>query len=76
MSKAKDFRVLSNDELLARLVEYKQELFNLRFQNASGQLVNSARVPQVRQDIARINGIVRERQIEAHENLASQGADN
>ena len=47
-------RDLPDVELLDRLAETKQELFNLRFQHAAGQLENTSRLRQVRQDIARI----------------------
>ena len=54
-------------ELEAALAESKAELFNLRFQNVTGQLDNSARLGQVRRDVARINSILRLREIEAAE---------
>ena len=47
--------------------EAKEELFNLRFQNATGQLDNIARIPQVRREIARIETLLREREIAAAE---------
>ena len=52
--------------------EAKEELFNLRFQNATGQLDNIARLPQVRRDIARIETLLREREIAAAEQLEAQ----
>ena len=57
MSAAQDLRVKSDDELASRVVELKKEQFNLRFQKASGQLENTARVQQVRREIARIKTI-------------------
>ena len=55
----------------------KEELFNLRFQNATGQLDNTARLGQVRKDIARIETLLRAREIAAAEALtAEQGAEN
>ena len=52
--KAGDLRVKSEDELKESLLNLRKEQFNLRFQKASGQLENTARVRQVRRDIARI----------------------
>jgi large subunit ribosomal protein L29 len=52
--KAEDLRSKTPDELTSELVALKKEAFNLRFQRASGQLENTARVRQVRRDIARI----------------------
>jgi large subunit ribosomal protein L29 len=54
MTKAAEFRELDADELDSRLVNARKELFNLRFQNATGRLDNPARVSAVRHDIARI----------------------
>jgi large subunit ribosomal protein L29 len=68
-SPAEDVRSLGDAELLTRLVETKQELFNLRFQNVTGQLENSSRIPRVRREIARINTVLREREIAAAEAL-------
>jgi large subunit ribosomal protein L29 len=56
--KAEEFRSKTPDELRTRLLELKKEAFNLRFQRASGQLENTARVRQVRRDIARIKTIL------------------
>ena len=52
--RAKDLRDLTNDELLRRLADTRQELFNLRFQSATGQLENTARLKLARREIARI----------------------
>ncbi|WP_414639881.1 50S ribosomal protein L29 [Arenibaculum sp.] len=59
--KPADFRTKSSDELNDQLLALKKEQFNLRFQKASGQLENTARVGQVRRDIARIKTILGER---------------
>ncbi len=61
--KAKDIVELGDEELLQRLKQSREELFNLRFQHAAGQLDNTSRLRQVRQDIARIMTVqsVRER---------------
>jgi large subunit ribosomal protein L29 len=62
-----ELRELDIHGLLTRLAEAKQESFNLRFQNVTGQLDNTARLTQVRREIARINTILREREIAAAE---------
>jgi large subunit ribosomal protein L29 len=59
--KADDLRTKTADELSDQLLALKKEQFNLRFQKASGQLENTARVRQVRRDIARIKTILGER---------------
>ena len=69
MTRAKDLRDLNDDELDAALAEGKDELFKLRFQIATGKQDNSARLGQVRKEIARISTILREREIEAAEAL-------
>jgi large subunit ribosomal protein L29 len=56
--KAEELRGKTPDELQTQLLELKKEAFNLRFQRASGQLENTARVRQVRRDIARIKTIL------------------
>ncbi len=58
-----DLRELEDDELMTRLREAKEELFNLRFQVATGQLDNNARLRTVRRDIARIYTVMREREL-------------
>jgi large subunit ribosomal protein L29 len=58
-----EFRELHDDELETRLREAKEELFNLRFQMATGQLDNNRRLRTVRHDIARIYTILREREL-------------
>jgi large subunit ribosomal protein L29 len=63
-SKAAELRELPEDELVARMDSAKEELFNLRFQLATGQLDNPARMKQVRHDLARIATVLREREIE------------
>ena len=65
--RSKEFRDLDANELETRLTEAKQELFNLRFQLVTGQLDNSARVGQLRKDVARMNTILREQEIAAAE---------
>ena len=72
MTRASELRDLNEIELEHRLSEAKEELFNLRFQNATGQLDNSARMGQVRKDIARLETLLREREIEAAETMATE----
>jgi large subunit ribosomal protein L29 len=69
---AAELRELNDTELEHRLGEAKEELFNLRFQNATGQLDNVARLPQVRREVARIETLLREREIAAAEQLEAQ----
>jgi large subunit ribosomal protein L29 len=64
-SKAAELRELPDDELLARIDSAKEELFNLRFQLATGQLDNPTRIKTVRRDVARISTVLRERELEA-----------
>ena len=59
--KAADVRVMTLDQLGDELMKLRKESFNLRFQRASGQLENTARVRQVRRDIARIETITRQK---------------
>lgn len=61
--KAKEIRQMSEKELSTKLMDLKAELFNLRFQLATGQLDNPLRINTVRKDIARIKTIVREREL-------------
>ncbi|MBO8169396.1 MAG: 50S ribosomal protein L29 [Thermoanaerobacteraceae bacterium] len=61
--KAKELRELTTEELMRKVDDLKEELFNLRFQLATGQLDNPMRVKQVRRDIARAKTILRERQL-------------
>ena len=58
---AGDLRGLLDDELVTKLREAKEELFNLRFQSATGQLDNNSRLRTVKKDIARIYTVMRER---------------
>jgi len=72
---ADELAPLNDVELGNRLREFKEELFNLRFQNATGQLTNSARLPQVRREIARCETLLRAREIEAAEAMATNDGD-
>ena len=62
-TRAQDLRGLADDELETRLREAKEELFNLRFQVATGQLDNNRRLQVVRRGIARIYTVMREREL-------------
>lgn len=59
---AAELRTKSSDELKGQLLDLRKEAFNLRFQQASGQLENTARVRQVRRSIARIKTIMAQKQ--------------
>jgi len=61
--KAAELRELDDEQLVTRLREAKEELFNLRFQQATGQLENHGRMKAVKSDIARIYTIQREREL-------------
>jgi len=61
--KAQDVRDLTLDQLDDELIKLKKEQFNLRFQAATGQLENTARVRQIRRDIARIKTIATEKRV-------------
>ena len=63
--KAAEIRELSADDLQSKLKEARAELFNLRFQMATSQLDNTARVGQVKKDIARIQTEMRDRELKA-----------
>jgi large subunit ribosomal protein L29 len=69
MATAYDLSMLTGDELFARLGDSRRELFNLRFQLATGQLDNPARLGQVKHDVARMLTVLRTREI-----LEAEGA--
>ena len=62
--KAKDLRALNEGELVVKERELNEELFNLRFQQATGQLDNVMRIPQVKRDIARLKTILKEKTLD------------
>jgi large subunit ribosomal protein L29 len=70
---AAEIRDLADEELVSRLGEAKEELFNLRFQVATGQLDNNRRLQHVRRDIARIYTVMRERELGIHRETTSEG---
>ena len=71
-SKTTELRELNDDALLQRLSEAREEHFNLRFQNATGQLDNTTRIRDVRRDIARLLTLLRQREIEAAESAQGE----
>jgi large subunit ribosomal protein L29 len=75
VAKVREIRDLEEAELTERLESLKEELFNLRFQLATGQLDNPMRIKQVRHEIARIFTVLREREIEAEFDELESAAD-
>ena len=67
--KAEEIRQMADKELNRRLSDLKEELFNLRFQSATGQLDNNMRISQVRRDIARVKTVMRQKELQAKEAL-------
>ena len=61
--KAKEISELTTAEMLEKEKQYKEELFNLRFQQATGQLENTARLKKVRKNIARIKTVLHEQEL-------------
>lgn len=62
--KVADIRNIETPELNKKVEEFKKELFSLRFQQATGQLENTARIREVRKSIAKIKTVIRERELE------------
>jgi len=69
-------RDLDDEALIARLADAREELFNLRFQKATGQLTNTSRIAQVKREVARCLTEARSREIAAAEQLATQTAQS
>lgn len=63
--KARDLKEMSEAELRQKEKEVTEELFNLKFQHATGQLENTERLPQVRKDLARVKTVLRQKEIAA-----------
>jgi large subunit ribosomal protein L29 len=63
--KAQELKEMSEAELRQKEKEVTEELFNLKFQHATGQLENTQRLPQVRKDLARVKTVLREKEIAA-----------
>ena len=59
----KEIRELSNEEILSKIEEYKEELFNLRFKQATGSLEKPSRITELRKLVARMKTILREREL-------------
>jgi len=74
VTQAAELRELHDEELENRLAEASQELFNLRFQHVTGQLDNYARLSEVRREVARVNTLLREREIAAFEAAEAEAA--
>ena len=74
MIKVSEIRDLLDDELERRLEETREELFNLRFQHATGQLDNYRRLRELRRDVARIRTIARERELTLQGEGSEEGA--
>ena len=64
--KAKEIHNMTNDELATKLASLKEELFNLRFRHATGQLENPNVLKTVKKDIARVKTVLREREVAAN----------
>lgn len=64
--KAKEIHNMTNDELTTKLASLKEELFNLRFRHATGQLENPNVLKTVKKDIARVKTVLRERELKAN----------
>ena len=62
--KNNEIRNLSNEEILAKIEEYKEELFNLRLSQATGNLEKPSRIRELRHEVARLKTVLREREIE------------
>jgi large subunit ribosomal protein L29 len=62
--KSAEVHNLKDDELVAKLIDAKEEAFNLRFRHATGELENTARLGQAKRDIARLITVARERSID------------
>ena len=75
MARSKVLAELGDTDLLERLTESKEELFNLRFQNATGQLDDTSRLTVVKRDIARVLTELRTREIADAEALAAEASE-
>ena len=69
--KAKELRNMDNDQLVHQIRDLKDELFNLRFRKTTGELENTARIGEVKRDLARGLSVARERDIDLDRELAS-----
>ena len=64
MTKMEEFRKLSTEDLMKKIKENKEELFNLRFQQATGNLEKPVRLRELRKEVAKMKTIIRERELE------------
>ncbi len=67
--KSKEVRNLSNDQLVDKVREFREELFNLRFRNSTGELENTARLGEAKRSLARTLTVARERHIDLEQEL-------
>jgi large subunit ribosomal protein L29 len=67
--KAAEVHNLKDDELVAKLIDAKQEAFNLRFRQATGELENTSRLSEARRDVARLLTVAKERGIDVRKEL-------
>jgi large subunit ribosomal protein L29 len=67
--KASDVHNMKDDELVAKLIDAKEEAFNLRFSHATGELENTARLGTTRRDVAKLLTVARERGIDVEKEL-------
>jgi large subunit ribosomal protein L29 len=67
--KAAEVHNLKDDELVAKLIDAKQEAFNLRFRQATGELENTSRLGEARRDVARLLTVAKERGIDVRKEL-------
>jgi large subunit ribosomal protein L29 len=72
--KAKEVRNLDDENLIEKLREFRQEVFNLRFQNSTGELENTARLGEAKRSLARTLTIARERGLDIEAELRKHGA--
>src|SRR5512132_1212013 len=75
-SKAVELRELPDDDLYVRIESAKEELFNLRFQLATGQRDNTARLKELRHEVARLATVLRERELELDRIAAAQARED
>ncbi len=68
-----EMRAMGDAELIEKLAQTRQELFNLRFQHVTGQLDNSSRLGHLRKDVARISTLLRQREIDAADAQPKEG---
>jgi len=74
--KTSDIRSMTNEEIATKVSEFRKELFNLRFQAATGEIQNPLRIRALKRDIARANTIVTEKKIEESKKKSKMVKDN